>query len=163
MTTGHILNHIYDKILNMAAETQDHRLIMCHDCEIEYDVTGSQFLRPLHDEHIGTACDICSSFNSDSRHIPCSKFTEFIWLYTQPSTDDDPNNHAHRAFRQERARAAAKFIRGHDIPAHDTLCGAVRALDTYTYRDDNNILCYGYEWRLIDSMDTGSVYEFLNY
>lgn len=137
--------------------------IMCADCYLDADESDDAGrTQTLALQPIGTACDFCGDIKTDQKLVPASPANWFYHLYTQRPCDNIPNAITREA-RQDKAHHVAEFISSHGMPAHATLTGMVRALDGYTYRDDNNTLCVGEEWALLDPQQADVIYEFLGY
>lgn len=138
-----------------------HTPIMCADCYLDRD-DDTERTQTLALMPIGTACDFCNEIKPDQKLVPSAPTNWFLHLYTQRPCDNIPNA-IKREARQDKAHDVADFIESHGIPAHATLTGMVRALDGYTYRDDNNMQCFGEEWTLLDPQQADVIYEFLGY
>ena len=137
--------------------------IMCADCYLDADESDDAGrTQTLALQPIGTGCDFCGDIKTDQKLVPASPANWFYHLYTQRPCNNIPNAITREA-RQDKAHHVAEFISSHGMPAHATLTGMVRALDGYTYRDDNNTLCVGEEWALLDPQQADVIYEFLGY
>ena len=139
--------------------------IVCQDCIIDGGFTSAtKRYTDLADTQIGTLCSCCGHIKTDQIERQKPRRLSFIGLYNDAPWPTCPDSHVRtRESRQDTAEHVALFVRTHGIEAHATLTGLVRAIDGYTYRDDDGMINYGCDYVLLDPQQPDVIYEFLGY
>lgn len=143
--------------------------IACSDCVLDELIPAhlckySKIYFDLANMPVGTSCSCCGEIKTDQIDHQKPRRLSFIALYNDAPWPTCPDAHVrHRESRQADAEYIAAFIRTYGIEAHATLTGLVRATDGYTYRDDDGMIDYGYDYVLLDPQQPDVIYEFLGY